>query len=145
MLFCRKFASNKLILRLPIHLKIWYTSLCELVNKNIPKQLNLNLKMLKTISLSDIKFSQIRVKNDYLHLRPHLNNWYECLGDPKDPIWDQIQLLRVKPKRQFSENVIFVLVSIRKDRCLKCCAFSKGITWKTESNFPSNENQKFWC
>ena len=98
--------------------------------------------MLKTISLSDMKFSQIHIKKEDLHLRPPLNYWYKCLDDPKNPIWDQIQLRCVKPKRQLSENVIFVLVSFGKDRCLKCRAFRKKFTYQMDFKFPSNKNQK---
>ena len=113
MLFFRKFASKKLILHLPTQLNIWYTSLCEPIN-NIRKHLNFSPKVLKTISVSEMKFSPTRVEKDDLHLRLQLNNWYKCLDDPKNFIWGQIQPRRVKPKWQLSENDIFVLVSLEE-------------------------------
>ena len=86
-LFFLKFTSKKMILQLPIQLNMWCTSLCELINNN-QKQSNLSLTMLNSISPSgnDI-FSQSRVKKDRLLLRPQLNIWYKCLGDPKNPTW----------------------------------------------------------
>ena len=78
---------EKMILQLPIELSMWCTSLRELINNN-QKQTNLSLTMLKSINLSgDDSFLQSRVKKDRLVLRPQLNIWYNCLGDPKNPIW----------------------------------------------------------
>ena len=86
-LFFRKFTSKKMILQLPIQLSMWCTSLFELLNNN-QKQSNLSLTMLKSINFSgNAIFSQSRVKKDRLLLRPKLNIWYKCLGDPKNPIW----------------------------------------------------------
>ena len=86
MLFFRKPPSKKMILHFSnLAKQLMYE--CASIN-NIRKQSNLSPTTLKTINLSENDVSSTNcVKKDGSHLRPHLNLWYKCLGNSKNPIW----------------------------------------------------------
>ena len=112
-------------------------------HKHIRKHLNRSFTILNTRSFSEYDlFPQIRVKKDGLHLRPQIINWHKCLGGPKT-LYEKLSSnspCRIKPKRKLFEDVISVLVSFGKDRCVKCGAFQTSK--KLEFKFPSNKKMK---
>ena len=81
--FFRKFTSKNMILQLPIQLSMWWTSLCELINKN-QKQSNLSLTMLKSMSQKRSFAPQTSTQ----HLIQMLGRSWK----PYLIIWDQIHL-----------------------------------------------------
>ena len=52
-------------------------------------------------------FSRIRTKKANWYIKNQLNNWFNCLGERKNQISDEIFLCRIKLKKQFSQKFLF--------------------------------------